>query len=133
MPVPEEQRIYARWLDAASRTGFGVLVAAFLAYMFWIVDAHVPVEALPGLWTLPLEEYLSRTGTPTGWRWLGMLPKGEYLSLTGVVLLALATLLAYARLVVALMRDGDRLQTGIAAAQIAVLCVAALGFLAGGH
>lgn len=133
MPVPEEQLIYARWLDAASRTGLGVLVVAFLVYVFGFFDAHVPVEELPMLWTLPLEDYLARTGAPTGWGWVGMLPKGEYLSLIGVVLLGLATLLCYARLVVALVRHGDRIQTGIAAAQIAVLCVAALGLLAGGH
>jgi len=133
MPVPEEQRIYAGWLDVASRAGLAILAVAFLAYAFGVVGAHVPVEELPTLWTLPLEDYLARTGAPTGWDWIGMLPNGEYLSLIGVVMLGMATLVCYVRLVLALLKNGERLQAGIAAAQVVVLFLAALGFLAGGH
>lgn len=132
-PVPGEQLIYARWLDAASRTGFVVLVVAFLAYVFGVVGSHVPLQDLPLLWTLPLEEYLARTGAPTGWGFIGLLPNGEYLSLIGVVMLGMATLLCYVRLVFALLKNGERLHAGIAAAQVVVLFLAALGFLAGGH
>lgn len=132
-PVPGEQLIYARWLDAASRTGFVVLVVAFLAYVFGVVGSHVPLQDLPTLWTLPLEEYLARTGAPTGWSFIGLLPNGEYLSLIGVVMLGMATLLCYVRLVFALLKNGDRVHSWIAVAQVAVLFLAALGFLAGGH
>ncbi|HLS85499.1 MAG TPA: hypothetical protein VK043_04315 [Burkholderiales bacterium] len=133
MAVPEEQQLYARWLDVASRVGLAVLAAMFLVYVFKLVPAHVPVEDLPALWTLPLEQYLEQTGAPTGWGWLTLLGRGEYLSLIGVTILCLATLLCYVRLVIALVAKGDRLYAAIAAAQIVVLCVAALGFLAGGH
>jgi hypothetical protein len=132
-PVPGEQLIYARWLDAASRTGFVVLVVAFLAYVFGMVGSHVPMQDLPMLWTLPLEDYLARTHAPTGWGFIRLLPHGEYLSLVGVVMLAMATLLCYVRLVFALRRNGERVQAGIAAAQVVVLVLAAVGVLAGGH
>lgn len=131
--APPEQRMYARWLDAISRAGLALLVVAFLAYAFGLAAAHVPLHDLPMLWTLPLEQYLERTGAPTGWDWVGMLPQGEYLSLIGVAILGLATLVSYGRLLVTLLRNGERLQAGIAAVQILVLCVAALGWLAGGH
>jgi hypothetical protein len=48
-------------------------------------------------------------------------------------MLGMATLLCYVRLVFALLKNADRVQAWIAAAQVVVLFLAALGFLAGGH
>ena len=131
--VPEEQRMYARWLRAAARAGLVLLIVAFLAYATGLASAHVPLQELPALWTLPLDEYLARTGQPAGWGWIGMLPSGEALSLIGVSILALATLVAYGRLVISYLRSGERVQAWIAAAQVAVLLVAALGAFGTGH
>ncbi len=133
MSVPSVQRVYARWLDWTGRGGLAVLVAAFIAYASGLLEAHVPLEQLPGLWTRPLPEYLALTGAPTGWRWLELLPKGDYMSLAGVALLALATLACYVRLAVAFLRSGERLHLALAAAQILVLLGAALNLFGGGH
>ena len=131
--VPEEQRRYARWLDWTARTGLAVLAAAFLIYALGIVDAHIPLQRLPELWSLPLERYLALTGAPSGWGWLRFLHKGEYLSIVGVALLGMATLVCYLRLALGLVRSGDRLPAVLAALQILVLLAAASNFFSAGH
>lgn len=133
MSVPREHAIYARWLDRCARAGLAVLVLAFIAYLVGAVEAHVPHEALPQLWKLPLEEFRARTGAPAGWDWLGLVHKGDYLSLVGVAMLALATLACYARIAFALFASGARAQGWLAAAQVAVLLAAASGFIGAGH
>lgn len=127
-----EQQLYARWLDAATRFALGVLVAAFLAYLAGVPPPHVPVAELPSLWTLPVERYLERTASPSGWGWLGLLGRGDYLNLVGVSLLCLVSVVCYLR-VLPQLAARSRLQAAIAAAQIAVLLLAASGVFAGGH
>ena len=133
MAVPTEHEIYARWLDRGVRTSLALLVAAFLTYAFGLLEPLVPLERLTVLWTLPLERYLALTGAPTGWSWLALLDKGDALSLAGVMLLALVTLVCYLRLAVTLVQQGDRLLGAIALAQVVVLIAAASGWFAGGH
>ena len=133
MPVASLQRLYARWLDWTGRAGLAVLVAAFIAYVSGALEPHVPLEQLPALWSKQLPEYLALTGAPTGWRWLELLPRGDYMSLAGVALLALATLTCYVRLAVAFLRSGERLQLALATAQILVLLAAALNLFGGAH
>jgi hypothetical protein len=133
MSVPKEALLYARWLDAGAKIGLAALVAAFLAYAFGLLDALVPRERLPELWTLSLEAFRSRTGAPAGWGWLAHLGKGDYLSLAGVALLSAATLVCYARIAVALFASGARAHAWLAVAQVAVLLAAASGFIGAGH
>ena len=133
MPASSVQRVYASWLDWTGRAGLAVLVLAFIAYATGLLGAYVPLEQLPSLWGRPLAEYLALTGAPTGWGWIGLLHKGDYASLAGVALLALATLACYVRLAVAFLRSGERLALALAAAQILVLLAAALNLFGGGH
>lgn len=133
MSVPREHTIYARWLDVCARVGLGGLVLAFAAYVVGALEAHVPHEALPELWKLPLEAFRARTGAPAGWDWLAHLGKGDYLSLAGVALLAAATLVCYVRIAVALFASGARAHAWIALAQIVVLLAAASGLIGAGH
>jgi len=126
------QQIYARWLDAGTRIGFAVSLAAFLVYAGGLLQPWVPLESLPGLWGLPVDEYLRRTGAPTGWGWLALAGRGDYLNLACVALLAMVTAICYLRILPALMVLGERLQAAMAAAQILILLAAASGFFAGG-
>jgi hypothetical protein len=130
---PDEQAVYARWLDAGARIGLAALVAAFALYVLGVLDSHVPREQLPSLWVLSLEEFRARTGTPAGWGWLALLHKGDYLSLAAVALLALATLVCYGRLVVFYFSRKEKLHGALALAQAVVLLAAASGFIGGGH
>ncbi|MGQ0652241.1 MAG: hypothetical protein ACT4P4_08255 [Betaproteobacteria bacterium] len=125
--------IYARWLDAAAKSAFIASLAAFLVYALGVRPAFVPLDALPRLWSLPVDEYLRRTGAPSGWGWLAFTDRGEYLCLACLALLASVTLACYLRVLPALWRDGERLEAAIAAAQAAVLVAAASGVFAAAH
>jgi len=121
-----EEQIYARWLDAGTRLGFAVLVASFAAYVFGALDPHVPPHELPLLWGLPVDHYVAAANAPTGWGWLALVVKADYLNYLGVALLASVTLAAYARIIQVLLAQGERLRAGIAALQVVVLVVAAV-------
>ena len=41
------QRLYARWLDAATKTGFAASLCAFLLYVSGALPPYVPLERLP--------------------------------------------------------------------------------------
>jgi hypothetical protein len=125
--------IYARWLDAAAKTAFIVSLAAFVLYVSGILPPLVSLEALPGLWGLPVDEFLRRTHAPSGWGWLGFVERGEYLNLACLALLACVTLVCYLRMLPALLKEGGRLEAAIAAAQVAVLLAAASGVFALAH
>jgi hypothetical protein len=121
-----EQQVYARWLDLGTRAGFVVLLLSFGAYVFGMLDPHMPPHELPALWGLPVDQYVGAARAPVGWDWLALVAKADYLNHVGVALFALVTLAAYARLVPALIAQGERLRAAIAAAQVVVLVVAAL-------
>lgn len=132
-PSRVEQRLYARLLEGAAAAGFAILVAGFAAYAFGWLPAQVSLERLPGLWGLPLRDYLRATGTPTGWGWIAHLPKGEFASLAGIALLTGASLLCLGGLLAVYARRGDRVYAAICGAEIAVMLLAASGVLTPGH
>lgn len=121
-----EQQLYARWLDLGTRIGFVLLLASFAAYVFGALDPHVPPHELPLLWGLPVDHYVTAARAPTGWRWLELVVKADYLNFVGVAFLASVTMAAYARIVPALLSQGERLRAGIAVLQVIVLLVAAV-------
>jgi hypothetical protein len=121
-----EQHIYARWLDVGTRVGFVVLVVSFVAYVFGLLDPLVPPQELARLWGLPVDRYVAAIGGPTGWGWLGLLAKGDYLNFLGVALLASITIVCYARIVPTLIAQGDRLHAALAVIQVIILLAAAV-------
>ena len=128
-----EQRLYARLLDVTTKAGFALLVAGFVAYAVGWIPAHVPVERLASLWSLPLAEYLAATATPTGWGWIVHLPKGEFASLAGIATLCGISLVCLAAIIPVYTRRGERFYAFLCIAEIAVLLLAASGALTPGH
>ena len=120
------QSIFARWVDVGTRVGFAVLMVTFLAYLFGLLGPLVPPHELARVWGLPADRYIAATGAPTGWGWVGLLGKSDYLNYLGVALLASVTVAAYARIVPVLIAQGDTLRARIAALQVIVLIVAAV-------
>jgi hypothetical protein len=127
------QATYARWLDRATRAGFAVSLVAFLLYVSGMVEPFVPLERLPLLWTLSAARFAEATGGPTGWGWLALVGKADYLNLAAVALFGLVTLACYARVVPLLLKSGERLYAAIALAQVIVLAAAAAGLFTGGR
>lgn len=122
------QGLYARWLDAGSQTAFAVTLAAFLVYLLGMLPAYVPLDALPGLWGLPVDEYVRRTHSPTGWAWLGAFDYADYLNLGCIALISGVSIACYARVAPEFLRAGARLEAAVAAGQVLVLLAAASGF-----
>ena len=127
------QATYARWLDRATRIGFVVSLVAFLAYVGGVIEPFVPLERLPQLWGQPASRFVALTGEPTGWGWLTLLARSDFLNLGAVALFGLVTLACYARVVPLLFKSGDRLYGAIALAQVVVLAAAAAGVFTGGR
>ena len=125
------QRLYARWLDAGTRLSFTLSLAAFLLYLSGLLPAYLPLQRLPELWSLPVDQMLARTGVPVGWSWLGLVGYGDYLNLACVALIGFVTPLCYLRILPLLLQLHERLQAALAALQIVVLLAAASGLFGG--
>lgn len=132
-PVSVEQRLYARWLQWATRIGLWLLIGAFALYALRVIQPYVPLDRLPALWGLSAAEFHTLTGAPVGWSWIYFLNTGDYLNLLPVALLALVTLACYLRVLPTHLRRGERWMAAIIVVQAFVLLAAASGWLAGGH
>ncbi len=130
---PEEQQRYALWLEWGTRLGFVGLVVSFGLYVFGVLPSHVSPESLPGLWRLPVDAFVAKTQTPTGWGWVGLLPRADALGLAGIVLLSGSSLACLLAVVPIYWRRGDRVHAALALAIVAVVLLAASGWLVGGH
>jgi len=129
----EEQVVYAKVLDAGMKLGFVIVVVSFVLYVFGFVTPHVPVEQLPHYWTLSAQDYLAATNVPTGWGWLSLAGKGDYLTFIGTAILSLVTVFCYLRILPILVKGGDKAYTIIAGLEVLVLLLAASGILVIGH
>lgn len=132
-PIAMEQLRYAAVLETGVRIGFIMLVAAFGAYIGGVAPAHVPLDRLPDLWTLPANEYATRASMPRGWGWVRLLPRGEILSQAAIAVLAGVSIVCFGALASVYRKRGDRVYFAIAVLEIIVLVLAASGVLTRGH
>jgi hypothetical protein len=134
LKATEEQIAYAKLLDLGMKAGLLMLVVTFFIYVAGILSPHVPVNDLPRYWGMPVKEYLKSTGIHTGWSWVGMLMKGDFLNFVGIAFLAGVTILCYVRIIPILFRKKDTVYGVIAIVEVLVLVLAASGILkSGGH
>jgi hypothetical protein len=127
-PVDEAQKIAARWIDWGTRIALVLLVTGFFAYVTGIVPPHVAPADLARLWGLPLREFLAASNSPSGWGWLALASRGDYLNVTGVAVLASIVLATYLR-ILPVLASRARVYAAIAALEILVLLAAASGLL----
>ena len=127
------EKIYARWLEWATSITLALLVVCFLVYVLEIIDPHIPLRELPGLWKLSATEFVTASGAPKGWGWAGLLHTGDYLTFGVVTMLSSITLLCYVRIIFSLVKHGERLHAAFAVVQVVVLVAAISGFIAGHH
>ena len=125
-----EQERYARWLGWGTRVGLALLLASFAAYLLGLLSAQVPIDRLPAMWTLPADEFIAQAGIPSGWGWLGFANRGDVLNLVGIAVLAGCSVPCLAAVLPAFRARGERAFAWICAAEIAVLALAASGFIA---
>ena len=129
--APPEQRIYARWLAAGSRSSLALLAALFVVYLTRVVPPWVPVAQLPDYSGLSPAHSAAATGTPTGWRWLELAGRSDVMNLAGIACVALVTPVCFARLVPEFVRQRENMFAAIALMELWILVLAASGFAAG--
>ncbi len=130
----EERLVYASILNKGMRIGLGILIVTFIIYLTGILKSHIPVNELPKYWGMPVNEYLKVTGIGTGWSWLGMLNKGDFLNFVGIAFLAGVSIICYIRIIPIYFRKNDTVYGVIAILEVLVLAFAASGILQmGGH
>lgn len=130
----EEQIAYAGMLDKGMKLGLLLIIITFILYVFGIVSPHIPVESVSKYWGLSVHKYLQQAGIETGWSWLGMLNKGDFLNFLGIAFLAGVTLVCFIGIIPILFRKKDTVYGIIAIIEVLVLTLAASGILkAGGH
>jgi hypothetical protein len=130
---PPEQLRYARVLDWASKVGLVVLLLSFGAYLTGLMAAHVPPERLPELWIHPVGRYLELTQSPTGWGWLPLIHLGDMAGLLGIAILSGGSVACLLALVPLYAARGDKAFEANCLAEVAVVALAASGWLGGGH
>ena len=103
-----EQQLYARIVYHMNHLGLFVLVVGFVLYLTGMLAPHVPLEDLPKYWSLPLDQYLKKTGAPSGWQWISELGYGDAAPLLGVAILASITIICYLVLFFKFLQRGIR-------------------------
>lgn len=139
--VNEEQLLYARILETGVYVGLLLLVVTFGLYVFGLVEPAVPLADLPQYWTMNVHDYLNATNLEhlhhehliTGWSWVTMLGKGDYLNFTGIALLSGVTVACYVGVIPTLLRKRDFVYAVLAVLESLILVLAASGLLNVGH
>lgn len=133
LPAGDAQQRYASWLERGSRLGFAMLVVGFVAYAAELVEAHVPIEDLPGLWHLPAREFLVAASIEPGWGWAALAHRGDLMNLVGIAVLATASVPCLLAVLPIFRARGERILVATCLLEVAVLLLAASGWLAAGH
>jgi len=130
----EEQMTYARILNIGMFIGLAIIVITFIIYMLGILPSFISPQEIPNYWGMKSKDFIHTFHAPTGWGWLSLIGKGDYLNFVGIALLAGLTILCYLVILPILIRKKDTSYVVIAIIEIAVLALAASGILkSGGH
>ena len=137
----EEQLLYAKILQTGMYIGLALLLVTFALYTSGIVQPAVPVEQLPDYWEMNVHDYLEATNHDhlhrehpvSGWSWLSVLGKGDYLNFLGIALLSAVTIVCFVGIVPTLLRKKDKAYVVMALLEAAILTLAASGLLTVGH
>ena len=137
----EEQILYARILEKGMFFGLLLMIVTFSLYVFGIIDPAIPLNEITGYWGQDVHSYLEAINhnylhlenLPTGWAWLSLIGKSDFLNFLPVAILSGVTIACYAAIVPGLFRRGDKAYGIMAIAEAVILALAASGLLAVGH
>jgi hypothetical protein len=137
-----EQLLYANILEKGMGLGLVLMIATFALYVFGIIQPIVPAEEIANYWNKPVDQYLEAVRTnflpawehaPTGWSWLKLLGKGDFLNFLPIATLSGVTIFCYLAIIPRLFGRGDKAMGLISMVTFAILMLAASGLLAVGH
>lgn len=129
----EEQLSYAALLDIGMKLGLIGIVITFAIYVFGIFSPYLPVEDLPQYWKLNVHKYLE-VGIQSGWAWITLLSKGDFLNFLPIAFLGALTIICYIRILPIFLKKKESIYAFLALLQVLILLLAASGILkVGGH
>ncbi|GFK93740.1 hypothetical protein NNJEOMEG_01574 [Fundidesulfovibrio magnetotacticus] len=132
--TPKEQLLYADILFWGCWGGLALMAVTYFIYLSGIMAPHVPMDKITVLWSKPVATYLSEGQVPSGWGWVVLMGKGDFLNFAGIVLLAGLTVVAYIPLIPAFLKKKEPLFAVLALLEVLVLSLAASGIVgSGGH
>ena len=137
----EEQLLYANILEKGMLIGLALMFITFALYVFKIMPAAVPLTEISSYWNQPVHDYLvaindnflHQDHLVTGWSWLKLIGKGDFINFVPVAILSGVTIICYLAIVPGLFKRGDKAYAIMALAEAAILALAASGLLAVGH
>jgi hypothetical protein len=136
-----EQLRYAKVLEAGMYTGLAILFITFTLYVSGALTPVVPLDQVSSYWNQGVHEYLEAVNRdhlhlehpPTGWAWVTMVGKGDFLNFVGISILGGITIVCYLAIAPVLLRKRDYAYLTMALLEVLVLSLAASGLLAVGH
>ena len=128
-----EQQLYARIVYHMNHLGLFFLVVGFVLYLTGMLAPHVPLEDLHKYWSLPLDQYLEKTGAPTGWQWISELSYGDAAPLLGVAVLASITIVCYLFLFIKFLQKGIRPLVAITVIELFLMLLSASNLIQIAH
>jgi hypothetical protein len=136
-----EQLLYARALEIGMYIGLAILFITFGLYASGILTPAVPLDQISNYWNQGVNDYLEAVNRdhlymehpPTGWAWVTMLGKGDFLNFVGIAILSGITIVCYLVIVPALLRKKDFAYLAMVLLEVLVLSLAASGVLVVGH
>jgi hypothetical protein len=141
LETQSEQVLYARVLETGMYLGLVILFITFGLYVSGLLAPVVPLEQVSSYWNQGVHEYLEAINRdhlhmehpPTGWMWVTMLGKGDFLNFVGIAMLGGITILCYLAILPTLLRKRDFAYVAMALVEVIVLSLAASGVLVVGH
>jgi hypothetical protein len=136
-----EQLLYAKVLAIGMYIGLAILFITFGLYVSGIMAPAIPLDQVSNYWHLGVNEYLEVVNrdflhlehAPTGWAWVNMVGKGDFLNFIGIAVLAGVTIVCYLAIVPALLRQKDNAYVSMVLLEVVVLALAASSLLTVGH
>ena len=136
-----EQLLYARVLSIGMYLGLAILLITFALYVTGALAPVVPLDQVANYWNQGVNEYLEAVNRdhlhlehpPTGWAWVTMVGKGDFLNFVGISILGGITIICYLAITPMLWRKRDFAYLAMAILEVLVLSLAASGLLAVGH
>ncbi|MDX1775961.1 MAG: hypothetical protein R3297_05220 [Desulfobulbales bacterium] len=136
-----EQLLYANILSKGMLIGLVLLFITFALYVFGIMPAAIPLNEIANYWNQPVHDYLVAINNeflhldhlPTGWSWIKLIGKGDFINFVPVAILSGVTIVCYLAIVPGLFKRGDKAYAIMALAEALILALAASGLLAVGH
>ena len=137
----QEQVLYAKILEKGMLVGLLMMFVTFALYVFGIMKPAMPGDQIASDWNMNVHDYLVAINNnflhgehlPTGWSWVKLVGKGDFLNFIPIAILSGVTIVCYIAILPGLFARGDKAMGIITLLTALILTLAASGILAVGH